>query len=633
MTVAQQETRSFEAETKQLLNLVAHSLYSNKEVFMRELISNASDAADKLRYEALSNAALFEGDAELKIKITFNKELGTLILTDNGIGMTRDEVIDNLGTIARSGTRAFKELLSGESSKDSQLIGQFGVGFYSAFIVSDRVIVKTRRAGTSPDQGVYWESEGLGEYTVKNIDKAAHGTEITLHLKKDEHEFLDAYRLRTIIRKYSDHILLPIIMDKIEHDTKDEKDDKEIIVAEEEVVNQANALWTLPKSEITDDQFRELYKHISHDFEDPLAWSLNRVEGKNEYISLLYIPKRAPFDLYNRDHQRGLKLYVKRIFIMDDAEQLMPLYLRFVKGIVDSNDLPLNISREILQSNKEVDTIKSGCVKRVLSMLEKMASDEPEKYAEFWKEFGEVIKEGPAEDYANKDRIAKLLRFSSTHNDTEEATVSLTQYVERMQKDQKAIYYVIADSFAAAKNSPLLEVFRKKGIEVLLLSHRVDEWLTGHLNEFEGNPLKSVSKGALDLGDLEDEDTKKKQENDEKTFGETVKRIKNVLGDSVKDVRITSRLTDSPSCVVFDEQDLSGHMARLLQAAGQAVPEAKPILELNPEHAILVKLKDETDETFLGRWSRLLLGQALLAEGEQLKNPAEFVKDLNALLK
>lgn len=633
MTVAQQETRSFEAETKQLLNLVAHSLYSNKEVFMRELISNASDAADKLRYEALSNAALFEGDAELKIKITFNKELATITLTDNGIGMTRDEVIENLGTIARSGTRAFKELLSGEASKDSQLIGQFGVGFYSAFIVADRVIVKTRRAGTSPDQGVYWESEGLGEYTVKNIDKPLHGTEITLYLKKDEHEFLDAYRLRTVIRKYSDHILLPIIMDKIEHDTQDKKDDQEIVVPEEEVVNQANALWTLPKSEITDDQFKELYKHISHDFEDPLTWSLNRVEGKNEYISLLYIPKRAPFDLYNRDHQRGLKLYVKRIFIMDDAEQLMPLYLRFVKGIVDSNDLPLNISREILQSNKEVDTIKSGCVKRVLGMLEKMASDEPEKYADFWKEFGEVIKEGPAEDYANKDRIAKLLRFSSTHTDVEEATVSLAQYVERMQQDQKAIYYVIADSFAAAKNSPLLEVFRKKGIEVLLLSHRVDEWLTGHLNEFEGKPLKSVSKGALDLGDLEDEDTKKKQESDEKTFGDTIKRIKNVLGDSVKEVRITSRLTDSPSCVVFDEQDLSGHMARLLQAAGQAVPEAKPILELNPEHAILMKLKDETDEALLGRWSRLLLGQALLAEGEQLKNPAEFVKDLNALLK
>ena len=631
MTAAQQETRSFEAETKQLLNLVAHSLYSNKEVFMRELISNASDAADKLRYEALTDAALFEGDSELKIKITFNKEHGTITLTDNGIGMTRDEVIENLGTIARSGTRAFKELLSGDGSKDSQLIGQFGVGFYSAFIVSDRVVVKTRRAGTKADQGVYWESEGLGEYTIKNIDKATHGTEITLHLKKDEHEFLDDYRLRTIIRKYSDHILLPIIMDKVDHSEK--KDDQEVVIPEEEVVNQANALWTLPKSDITDEQFKDLYKHISHDFEEPLAWSLNRVEGKNEYISLLYIPKRAPFDLYNRDHQRGLKLYVKRIFIMDDAEQLMPLYLRFIKGIVDSNDLPLNVSREILQSNKEVDTIKSGCVKRVLGMLEKMASDEPEKYAEFWQQFGEVMKEGPAEDYANKDRIAKLLRFSSTHTDEEKATVSLPQYIERMQKDQKAIYYVIADSFSAAKNSPLLEVFRKKGIEVLLLSHRVDEWLTGHLNEFEGKPLKSVSKGALDLGELEDEESKKKQESDEKEFSDTVKRIKNVLGDSVKDVRVTNRLTDSPSCVVFDEQDLSGHMARLLQAAGQPVPEAKPILELNPEHALLVKIKDETDEQLLGRWSRLLLGQALLAEGEQLKNPAEFVKDVNELLR
>lgn len=633
MTIAQQETRSFEAETKQLLNLVAHSLYSNKEVFMRELISNASDAADKLRYEALSDAALYEGDAELKIKVSFNKELGTVTLTDNGIGMTRNEVIENLGTIARSGTRAFKELLSGEASKDSQLIGQFGVGFYSAFIVSDKVTVKTRRAGMMPDQGVYWESEGLGEYTIKNIDKAAHGTEITLYLKKEEHEFLDDYRLRTIIRKYSDHILLPIIMDKVDHSASDKKDDKEVVIPEEEVVNQANALWTLPKSDITDEQFKDLYKHISHDFEEPLAWALNRVEGKNEYISLLYIPKRAPFDLYNRDQQRGLKLYVKRIFIMDDAEQLMPLYLRFVKGIVDSNDLPLNISREILQSNREVDTIKSGCVKRVLGLLEKMANDEPEKYAEFWKEFGEVIKEGPAEDFANKDRIAKLLRFSSTQTDTEEASVSLPQYIERMQKDQKAIYYVIADSFSAAKNSPLLEVFRKKSIEVLLLSHRVDEWLVGHLNEFEGKPLKSVSKGALDLGDLEDEDTKKKQESDEKEFGDTVTRIKKALGDSVKEVRITSRLTGSPSCVVFDEQDLSGHMARLLQAAGQPVPEAKPILELNPEHALLVKIKDEVDEQLLGRWSRLLLGQALLAEGEQLKNSAEFVKDMNELLR
>ena len=443
-----------------------------------------------------------------------------------------------------------------------------------------------------------------------------------MYIKKDEHEFVDDYRLRTIIRKYSDHILLPIIMDKVDHSEK--TDDKEVVVPEEEVVNQANALWTLPKSEITDEQFKDLYKHISHDFEEPLAWSLNRVEGKNEYISLLYIPKRAPFDLYNRDHQRGLKLYVKRIFIMDDAEQLMPLYLRFIKGIVDSNDLPLNVSREILQSNKEVDTIKSGCVKRVLGMLEKMASDEPEKYAEFWQQFGEVIKEGPAEDHANKDRIAKLLRFSSTHDDAEQASVSLTDYVARMQKDQKAIYYVIADSFSSAKSSPLLEVFRKKGIEVLLLSHRVDEWLTGHLNEFEGKPLKSVSKGALDLGELEDEESKKKQESDEKEFSDTVKRIKNVLGDSVKDVRVTNRLTDSPSCVVFDEQDLSGHMARLLQAAGQPVPEAKPILELNPEHALLVKIKDETDEQLLGRWSRLLLGQALLAEGEQLKNPAEI---------
>lgn len=631
MTEAQQETLTFEAETKQLLHLVAHSLYSNKEVFMRELVSNASDAADKLRYEALSDNALYESDSELKIWIKFNKDANTITITDNGIGMTRDEVVQNLGTIARSGTRAFKEMLSGDNAKDSQLIGQFGVGFYSAFIVADKVVVKTRRAGMNADQGVYWESDGHGEYTIKNIDRRSRGTEITLYMKNDDLEFVDGMRLRTVIRKYSDHILLPIMMDKIEPETE-KKDDKEIVVPEEEVVNQANALWTLSKSEITDEQYQDLYKHISHDFQEPMTWAHNRVEGKSEYISLLYIPKHAPFDLWNREQQRGLKLYVKRIFIMDDAEQLLPMYLRFVKGIVDSSDLPLNISREILQSNRTIDSIKSGCVKRVLSMLEKMASSDAEQYKAFWKEFGEVLKEGPAEDFANKDRIAKLLRFNSTHEDSEDAFVSLEDYMGRMKEDQKHIYYIVADSYSAAKYSPLLEVFKKKGIEVLLLHHRVDEWLVSHLFEFEGKQLQSVSKGALDLGDLDDKESKEKQEESAKAFSETTKRIKDSLKDAVKDVRVTNRLTDSPSCIVFDEQDMTGHMARLLQAAGQAAPETKPILELNPDHAILKRIKDETDEAILTRWSRLLLGQALLAEGENLKNPAEFIKDINELL-
>jgi molecular chaperone HtpG len=634
MTEAQQETLTFEAETKQLLHLVAHSLYSNKEVFLRELVSNASDAADKLRYAALSDNALYESDSELKIWIKFNSDTNTITITDNGIGMTRDEVIQNLGTIARSGTRAFKELLSGDNAKDSQLIGQFGVGFYSAFIVADKVVVKTRRAGMQSDQGVYWESDGQGEYVIKNADKSSRGTEITLYMKQDDKEFVDATRLRTVIRKYSDHILLPIMMDKIEApaETEEKADDKEVVIPEEEVVNQANALWTLSKSEITDEQYQDLYKHISHDFQEPMAWAHNRVEGKSEYISLLYIPKHAPFDLWNREQQRGLKLYVKRIFIMDDAEQLLPMYLRFVKGIIDSSDLPLNISREILQSNRTIDSIKSGSVKRVLGMLEKMANNDADKYKEFWKEFGEVLKEGPAEDFANKDRIAKLLRFNSTHEDSEDTLVSLEDYVSRMKEDQKNIYYIVADSYNAAKYSPLLEVFKKKGLEVLLMHHRVDEWLVSHLSEFDGKQLQSVSKGALDLGDLDDKESKEKQEENEKEFGDTTKRIKECLGELVKDVRVTNRLTDSPSCVVFDEQDMTGHMARLLQAAGQAAPESKPILELNPEHAILQRMKGENDDATLTRWSRLLLGQALLAEGESLKNPAEFIKDINELL-
>lgn len=631
MTVAAQtETLSFGADVNQLLELVAHSLYSNPEIFLRELVSNASDAADKLRYEALSDAALYENDAELKIWISVDEKNRTVTIRDNGIGMNREEAVANLGTIAKSGTRAFKERISGDQKTDSQLIGQFGVGFYSAYVVADNVVVRTRRAGMTTDQGVYWESTGKGEFVVKNVEKKTRGTEITLFLKKEMDEYLDETRLRSIIRKYSDHIVLPIMMDKIEKssDTKDET-----VVPEQEVVNQANALWTLSKNEITNEQYAGLYKHIAHDFEDPLSWAHNKVEGKLEYTSLLYIPKRAPFDLWNRDAMRGLKLYVKRVFIMDNAEHFMPMYLRFVKGIVDTNDLPLNVSREILQSNKTIDTIKSACVKRILSLLEELANNDAEKYATFWNTFGAVMKEGPAEDFANKDRIANLLRFASTQLDTESQSVSLKDYVSRMQAGQEKIYYITADNFAAAKNSPLLEVFRKKNIEVLLLSDRVDEWLTSHLNEFEGKKLQSVSQGALDLGDLEDKaETTAKKEEAEKDFKETLESIKKSLGDRVKEVRLTHRLTDSPACVVFDENELTGHMQRMLKAAGQHFSASKPILELNPDHAIVIKIKAESDEARITKWSDLLLSQALLAEGEQLENPAAFVKSLNQLV-
>lgn len=634
---AQTETLSFEAEAKQLLHLVAHSLYSNKEIFLRELISNASDAAEKLRYEALTDSALYENDPDLKIWIDFDKESKTITVKDNGIGMSRDEVVENLGTIAKSGTRAFSELLNSEKSQDStQLIGKFGVGFYSAFIVADKVIVKTRRAGMTGEQGVCWESDGTGEYIIKNIERPLRGTEIVLHLKEDQDEFLDAMRLRSIITKYSDHILLPIVMKKLAAPVEAEKDKKEAeeekAEPEEEVVNRANAMWAMSKSQIKDEDYKELYKHISHDFEDPLTWAHNKVEGKLEYISLLYIPQRAPFDLWNRDQQRGLKLYIRRVFIMDDAEHFMPMYLRFVKGVIDSNDLPLNISRELLQSNRTIDKIKAGCVKRVLSMLEDMAENDKEKYAKFWKEFGQVLKEGPAEDFANKDRIAKLLRFCSTHSNSDTQDVSLTDYVSRMKEGQDKIYYVIAETFTAANNSPLLEVFRKKGIEVLLLHDRVDEWLVAHFNEFEGKQLQSVAKGSLDLGELEDEETKTEQKEQEKSFDETLKRFKKVLGDKVKDVRLTHRLTDSPTCVVFDENEMSGHLQRLLAATGQAFNESKPILEINPKHPLVVRVKEEQAEERFSRWSDVLLSQALLAEGEQLKDPAGFVKNLNELL-
>lgn len=627
--MTQAQTLSFGADVNQLLELVAHSLYSNPEIFLRELISNASDAADKLRYEGLTDAGLYENDPDLKIWVSVNKENRTVTIRDNGIGMNRDEVVANLGTIAKSGTRAFKEKITGDAKGDSQLIGQFGVGFYSAFVVADNVVVRSRRAGMQSNQGVYWESNGKGEFTVDNIEFKHRGTEITLYLKKEMDEYLEPYRLRSIITKYSDHITLPILMAKIEAPSDNKKD--ETIIAEDEVVNQANALWTLSKSEIKDEQYQDLYKHIAHDFENPLTWAHNKVEGKMEYTSLLYIPKRAPFDLWQREGNRGLKLYVKRIFIMDDAEHFMPMYLRFVKGIIDTNDLPLNVSREILQSNKTIDSIKSACVKRILSLLEDMANNDKEKYAEFWSTFGAVLKEGPAEDMANKDRIASLLRFSTTQSDTQ--AVSLKDYVSRMQAGQDKIYYIIADNLMAAKNSPLLEVFRQKNIEVLLLSDRVDEWLMAHLNEFEGKKLQSVSQGNLDLGDLEDKkEVEEKKAESEKNFKDVLEKMKKTLGERVKDIRLTHRLIDSPACVVFDENEMSGHMARLMKAAGQAVPTSKPILELNPDHAIVQKVKAEHDAMQFDRWTELLLNQALLAEGEQLENPAAFVKALNALV-
>ncbi|MCH9770104.1 MAG: molecular chaperone HtpG [Gammaproteobacteria bacterium] len=635
-TSAESQTLSFQTEVKQLLNLVANALYSNKEIFLRELISNASDAAEKLRYEALTDNALYGNDSELKIWVSFDKDANTVTIRDNGIGMSREEVIENLGTIAKSGTQAFKDMLEAGKSKDAALIGQFGVGFYSAFVVADKVVVKTLRAGMQESQGVVWQSDGQGEYTIENSERSQRGTEIILHLKEEAKEFLDGTRLRTVIAKYSDHIMLPIMMQKIEP-PKAAKDGEEAadetVILEDEVVNSAKALWALPKSQIKAEEYNALYKHIAHDFEDPLAWAHNRVEGKLEYTSLLYIPARAPFDLYHPEARRGLKLYVKRVFIMDDAEHFMPMYLRFVKGIIDSNDLPLNISREILQSNRVIDKIRSACVKRILTTLEDMAENDKEKYAKFWEQFGSVIKEGPAEDFANKDRVAKLLRFSSTHTDQATQDVALTDYVSRMKPEQKHIYYLTADNFTAAQNSPLLEMFRKKGIEVLLLSDRVDEWLTSHLQEFEGKSLQSISKGELDLGDMEDPEVKEQQEKQQQAFSEVVKKIKTALGEErVKDVRITHRLTDSPACVVFDDNELSGHMQRLLQSAGQEFAASKPILELNPEHPINERLRSVADDEKLKRWSGILLNQALLAEGEQLKNPAGFVKDLNQLL-
>jgi molecular chaperone HtpG len=630
-TGTQKETLGFQTEVKQLLNLMIHSLYSNKEIFLRELISNASDAADKLRFEALTDKSLFEDDPELKIWVEFDDKARTVTVRDNGIGMTRQEVIDNIGTIAKSGTKQFFDSLTGDQAKDAHLIGQFGVGFYSAFIVADKVTVSTRRAGVEPVHGVRWESEGEGDFTLENIEKKDRGTEVVLHLRKEEDDFLSSFRLRNIIHKYSDHITLPIMMQKeAQGEVEKEEDKKE--TQELERVNQASALWTRPKSEIKDEEYNEFYKHVGHDFEDPLAWSHNRVEGTNEYISLLYVPSRAPFDLWDRNSRHGVKLYVKRVFIMDDAEQLMPNYLRFVRGIVDSSDLPLNISREILQQNKHIDTIKAGSVKKILGLLEDMAKNEAEKYTKFWNEFGKALKEGPGEDFANKERIAGLLRFASTHTDNEEQTVSLDDYISRMKDGQEAIYYITADSFAAAKNSPHLEVFRKKGIEVLLMYDRVDEWLMSSLFDYKEKKLESVTKGELDLGKLEDEAEKKEQEKTTEEFKDILEKIKQTLGEQVKEVRVTHRLTNSPACLVKDEHDMSGNLERILKQAGQNVPTSKPIFEINPDHPLVGKLKAEADGERFNDLALVLFDQAMLAEGGQLEDPGTFVKRLNELL-
>jgi molecular chaperone HtpG len=628
-TTARKETLGFQAEVKQLLQLMIHSLYSNKEIFLRELVSNASDACDKLRFEALTDKGLLENDAELKIRVAFDPEAGTVTISDNGIGMSREEVIANVGTIARSGTREFLAKLTGDAAKDAQLIGQFGVGFYSSFVVADRVTLVTRRAGLAAEEGVRWESDGGGEYTLEAATKAERGTEVTLHLREGEDEFLDGTRLRTILRKYSDHITLPILMKEEEWD-KDSA--KYRSTDKDETVNQASALWARSKSDITDEQYIEFYKHVSHDFEAPLTWSHNKVEGRKEYTQLLYIPARAPFDLWDREQRRGIKLYVRRVFIMDDADNLMPHYLRFVRGVIDSSDLPLNVSREILQESKDIETIRAASVKRVLSMIEDLAENQKEKFATFWQQFGRVFKEGIGEDQANRERIAKLLRFASTLKDTADEEVSLADYVARMKPEQEKIYYVTAESFIAAKASPHLEVLRKKGVEVLLLSERVDEWMMSFLTEFEGKPLQSVARGALDLGKLEDEAEKKAQTEAAEQHKALTERIGKALGERVKEVRVTLRLTESPACLVADEHDMTAGLQRMLKAAGQKVPMAKPILEINAEHPLVQRLQAETDESRFADFAGVLFDQSLLAEGGQLEDPAGFVKRLNQLM-
>ncbi|HHF6547632.1 TPA: molecular chaperone HtpG [Haemophilus influenzae] len=621
-----QETRGFQSEVKQLLQLMIHSLYSNKEIFLRELISNASDAADKLRFKALSNPALYEGDGDLRVRVSFDADKGTITISDNGIGMTREQVIDHLGTIAKSGTKEFLTALGQDQAKNSQLIGQFGVGFYSAFIVADKVTVKTRAAGEEVDKAVLWESAGEGEYSVADIEKKSRGTDVILHLREDEKEFLNEWRLREIIGKYSDHIGLPVEMLTKEYD-----DEGKECGEKWEKINKSDALWTRSKNDVSDEEYKAFYKHLSHDFVDPVTWAHNKVEGNQAYTSLLYVPAKAPWDLFNREHKHGLKLYVQRVFIMDDAEQFMPNYLRFMRGLIDSNDLPLNVSREILQDNKITAALRKALTKRSLQMLEKLAKDDAEKYLQFWKEFGLVLKEGPAEDFANKETVAKLLRFASTHNDGREQTVSLEDYISRMKEGQKAIYYITADSYVAAKNSPHLELFNKKGIEVLLLSDRIDEWMLSYLTEFDGKQLQSITKADLDLGDLADKESETQKQQDE-AFGSFIERVKNLLGERVKTVRLTHNLTDTPAVVSTDNDQMTTQMAKLFAAAGQPVPEVKYTFELNPEHYLVKKVADIADETEFADWVELLLEQAMLAERGSLENPAAFIKRINKLL-
>ncbi|ALG69189.1 molecular chaperone HtpG [Beggiatoa leptomitoformis] len=622
------ETLGFQAEVKQLLDLMIHALYSNKEIFLRELVSNASDAADKLRFEALSDDGLYEGDSQLKIWVEVNQDARTISIRDNGIGMSREEVIENIGTIAKSGTRQFFKALTGDQAKDAQLIGQFGVGFYSSFIIADKVTLTTRRAGLTAEHGVRWESAGDGEYTIETVDKAQRGTEITLHLRDDEDEFLQEYRIKSIIKKYSDHITLPIIMPTVSTDENDEN----LKVIKDEVVNSATALWVRNKADVTEEEYNEFYKHVAHDFEPPLLTIHNKVEGTMEYNLLAFIPGRAPFDLWDRNTRRGMKLYVRRIFIMDDSEQLLPPYLRFVRGVVDSSDLPLNVSREILQQNKQIESIRSGTVKKILGALENLANNEPEKYATFWREFGKVLKEGIVDDHSNREKVAKLLRFSTTHDDNNQPAISLEQYIGRMKEGQEKIYYITAETFAAAKSSPHLEIFRKKGIEVVLLSEPIDEWLVMHLTEFEGKSLQSITKGSLDLGQLEDQAEKDQVEKANTEKKPLLERIQKVLVGKVKEVRTTYRLTNSPACLVADEQGMDASLERLLKAAGQSISSSKPIIEINPTHPLILAMEREQDENRFGDWALILFDQALLSEGGQLEDPASFISRLNQML-
>ena len=617
-TETNKETLDFQTEVQQLLDLMIHSLYSNREIFLRELISNASDAADKLRFEGLKNDGLYEDDPELKIRVEYNKDQKTISVIDNGIGMSREEVVENLGTIAKSGTRQFFQSLTGDQVKDTQLIGQFGVGFYSSFIVAKKVEVVTRRAGLARQEGVRWTSSGISDYTIETFDRPKRGTRVTLYLRDEEEEFADGFRLRGIISKYSDHISVPIVMPREEKDGKGE-----------ETVNSATALWTLSKKDIKDEEYKEFYKHVGHDFEDPLAWIHSKVEGKLEYTSLLYLPARAQFDLWDRNQRHGIKLYVRRVFIMDDAEQLLPAYLRFVRGVVDSSDLPLNISREILQRNKTIDSIRSGCTKKILDLLKSIAGKDREKYAGFWSEFGRVLKEGVVEDDERKEDLAKLFRFASTHEDKEDQSVSLDDYVSRMQENQKAIYYVTAENYITAKNSPHLEIFRERNIEVLLMTDPIDEWVVTHLTEFEGKPLQSVTKGELDLGEPAAKEDRKKDRETGKEYQDLVKRIKEILKDKVQDVRITSRLTTSPACLVAGEHDMGRHLEQILKASGQDISGSRPILEINPDHPIVNRLRNEKDEKRISDWSLILFDQSLLSEGGQLEDPAGFVGRLN----